>query len=159
MTTPQRERVDTGDRQFMPLEILLVEDNPADIRLTEIALREGRLINKLHTVTDGDDAIAFLEKDGVYKGVPMPDLILLDLNLPKMDGQEVLEIVKTNPAWKHIPIVILTTSNSEDDILASYKKYANSYLVKPISVEKFIQVVSQFSDYWFSIVKLPHQKG
>jgi CheY-like chemotaxis protein len=147
---PRAEAVD-----YLPLQILLVEDNLPDIRLTEIALREGKLLNKLHTVMDGEEALDFLNQKGSFKDAPEPDIILLDLNLPRMDGHEVLKRVKTSEKWKHIPVIILTTSNAEQDILESYRHYANSYLVKPISVDDFINVIRQLGDYWIGVVKLP----
>lgn len=143
------------DDQFEPIDILLVEDNPGDVRLTQEAFKEGQLQNKLHVAMDGEAAMSFLRHEGEFKDSPRPDLVLLDLNLPKMNGREVLAAIKADPDLKRIPVVVLTTSNDEQDILESYKHFASSYIVKPVSMEKFIKVVSSFKQYWLSVVKLP----
>lgn len=143
------------ENQFESIDILLVEDNPGDIRLTEEAFKEGMLQNKLHVVMDGEAAMEFLERRGEYKNAIRPDLILLDLNLPKMNGREVLAAIKKDPDLKRIPVVVLTTSQDETDIIESYRQFASSYIVKPVSMEKFIKVVSSFKQYWLSVVKLP----
>ncbi len=143
------------DQQVELIDILLVEDNPGDVRLTQEAFKEGMLRNKLHVVMDGEAAMEFLERRGQYADAVRPDLILLDLNLPKMNGREVLAAIKKDPDLKRIPVVVLTTSQDETDIVESYKQFASSYIVKPVSMEKFIKVVASFKQYWLSVVKLP----
>jgi CheY-like chemotaxis protein len=138
-----------------PIEILLVEDNPGDVRLTKEALKEGKVLNKLHTVEDGMEALAFLNQEGKYADVPRPELILLDLNLPKKDGRDVLAEIKSNGDLKRIPVVVLTTSRSEEDILKSYDLNANCYITKPVDLDQFISVVRSINEFWLSIVKLP----
>lgn len=140
---------------YKPIDILLVEDNPGDIRLTQEAFKDGMLQNKLSVVMDGEAAMEFLERRGQYKDAIRPDLILLDLNLPKMNGREVLAAIKKDPDLKRIPVVVLTTSQDETDIIESYRQFASSYIVKPVSMEKFIKVVASFKQYWLSVVKLP----
>lgn len=140
------------------IDILLVEDNPGDIRLTQEAFKEGMLRNNLHVVMDGEAAMDFLKGAGDYKGSPRPDLVLLDLNLPKMNGREVLAAIKKDPDLKRIPVVVLTTSQDEGDIIESYKQFASSYIVKPVNMEKFIHVVASFKQYWLSVVKLPENE-
>lgn len=141
------------------IDILLAEDNPGDVRLTQEAFKEGRLQNNLYVVKDGMEALAFLRKEGQYQTVPTPDLMLLDLNMPRMDGREVLREVKSNPRLKHIPIIILTSSDAEADVLKSYELYANCYITKPVDLDKFLQVVRKIEDFWLSIVHLPPKKG
>ncbi len=136
-----------------PVDILLVEDNPGDVRLTQEALKEGNLRNTLSVVVDGEEALDYLYQRGKYVGKPRPDLILLDLNLPKLNGHEVLAEIKKDEHIRHIPVVVLTTSDDEKDILASYNQFASSYIVKPVSLEKFIKVVTTVKDYWLEIVK------
>ena len=138
-----------------PVEILLVEDNPGDVRLTLEAFKEARMRNKLHVVEDGIEAMAFLHKEGKYAGIPRPDLILLDLNLPGMDGREVLEKIKSEPGLKRIPVVILTTSKDEEDIHRSYDLHANCYITKPVDFGQFINVIKTIENFWLTIVKLP----
>ncbi len=138
-----------------PIEILLVEDNPGDVRLTQEALKEGKVLNKLHTVEDGIEALAFLNQEGSYADAPRPELILLDLNLPKKDGRDVLAEIKGNGDLKRIPVVVLTTSRSEQDILKSYDLNANCYITKPVDLDQFISVVRSINEFWLSIVKLP----
>jgi CheY-like chemotaxis protein len=138
-----------------PVEILLVEDNPGDVRLTKEALKEGKVANNLHVAMDGMEALAFLRKEGEYKDKPRPDLILLDLNLPKKDGREVLEEIKQDASLKKIPVVILTTSQDEADILKTYKLHANCYITKPVDLNQFIKVVHSIEDFWLTLVKLP----
>lgn len=138
-----------------PIEILLVEDNPADVRLTQEALKDGKLLNTLSVVGDGVEAIAFLRRQGKYADAPRPDLILLDLNLPKKDGREVLAEIKTDETLKSIPVVVLTVSKAEEDILKTYKLHANCYITKPVDLDQFISVTQSIEDFWFSIVKLP----
>jgi chemotaxis family two-component system response regulator Rcp1 len=140
---------------FRPVEILLVEDNIADIRLTKEVLKDSKVRNNLNYVMDGVEALAYLNQEGKYAEVPHPDLILLDLNLPKKDGREVLEEIKTSSNLKHIPVVILTTSKAEQDILRSYNLHANCYITKPVDLEQFIIVVKCIEEFWFTIVKLP----
>jgi CheY-like chemotaxis protein len=137
------------------VEILLIEDNPGDVRLTIEALKEGKIINNLNVVYDGIEAIKYLRKRGKYENKPRPELILLDLNLPKKDGREVLAEIKQDDDLKRIPVVILTTSNAEEDILKTYQLHANCYISKPVDMEQFIKVVKSVGDFWFSIVKLP----
>ena len=138
-----------------PIEILLIEDNPADIRLTKEAFREARIQNNIHVVQDGAGAIAFVHQEEPYQDVPRPDLILLDLNLPKKDGREVLAEIKADPQIHLIPVVVLTTSNDEEDVLRSYNLHANAYLVKPIDVMRFIKMIQSLESFWLSFVKLP----
>lgn len=138
-----------------PVEILLVDDNPGDIRLTQEALKESKIINKLNVVEDGAEAIDFLKKVGKYENVSTPDLILLDLNLPKKNGREVLAEIKEDKILKLIPVVILTISTAEEDILKSYKLHANCYITKPVDMNQFIKIVRSIENFWFSIVKLP----
>jgi len=138
-----------------PIEILLVEDNPGDVRLTKEALKEGKVLNKLHVAEDGVEAVEFLKREGSYTDMHRPDLILLDLNLPKKDGREVLAEIKTNENLKRIPVVVLTTSRSEEDILKSYDLNANCYITKPVDLDQFISVVKSINDFWLTIVKLP----
>ena len=138
-----------------PIEILLVEDNPADVRLTTEALKEEKIYNNLHVVTDGVEAIAFLRREGRYAKAVRPDLILLDLNLPKKDGREVLKEIKGDDNLKAIPVVVLTVSQSEEDILKSYNLHANCYITKPVDLNQFIKVIRSVQEFWLSIVKLP----
>jgi len=137
------------------VEILLVDDNPGDIRLTQEAFKESKIINNLNVVEDGAEAIDFLKKVGKYENVSTPDLILLDLNLPKKNGREVLAEIKEDKILKLIPVVILTISTAEEDILKSYKLHANCYITKPVDMNQFIKIVRSIENYWFSIVKLP----
>ncbi len=137
------------------IDILLVEDNPGDVRLTQEAFKDGMLHNNLHVAMDGEQAMDFLHRRGKFAEVPRPDLILLDLNLPRMNGREVLAAIKQDADLKRIPVVVLTTSQDEADITESYRQFASSYIVKPVSMEKFLKVVSSFKQYWLSVVKLP----
>ncbi len=137
------------------MDILLVEDNPGDIRLTQEAMRESGLPITLHVVKDGVQAIEFLEQEGAHEGVPRPDLILLDLNLPRMNGKEVLAYVKSNPELETIPIVILTTSSNDDDIRKCYTLQANCYVLKPIDFERFIGLVRSIESFWLELAALP----
>ena len=141
------------------VEILLVEDNPGDVRLTQEALKETKLQNNLSVVLDGESALAFLRRDGEYAGAPRPDLILLDLNLPKKGGREVLAEIKADPALRRIPVAVLTMSGSEEDIVKSYDLHANCYIRKPLDIGQFMTVVQCVEDFWFSIVKLPPDKA
>ena len=137
------------------IEILLIEDNPGDVDLAREALETGKVRNTLHVVNDGEAAMAFLRREGTYAGVPRPDLVLLDLNLPKKDGREVLAEIKADPELMRIPVVVLTTSRAEVDILKTYNLHANCFITKPIDLHQFIKVVHAIEDFWFTIVKLP----
>jgi CheY-like chemotaxis protein len=143
-----------GLPETVPIEVLLVEDNVGDVRLTREALRDAKVRNNLHVVPDGVEAMAFLRRQGGYAGVPRPDLVLLDLNLPKKGGLEVLEEIKTDAALQHIPVVILTTSQAEQDIVQSYRRRANAYVTKPVDLEQFLKVVGSIEQFWLEIVKL-----
>jgi two-component system, chemotaxis family, response regulator Rcp1 len=140
-----------------PVEILLVEDNPGDVRLTVEGLNESRLRNNLHVTRDGVDAMAFLRREPPYVDATRPDLILLDLNLPRKDGREVLTEIKADPVLKTIPVVILTTSRAEQDVLRSYELQANCYISKPVDLEQFITVVKSIEDFWLTIATLPNK--
>jgi len=137
------------------VEILLVEDSPADVELTREALLESKLRNTLHVVSDGEAAMAFLRREGPYGAVPRPDLVLLDLNLPKKNGREVLAELKSDPELNTIPVVIMTVSHDEQDILESYRLHANCYIRKPVRFLEFIEIVKSIETFWFSIVTLP----
>jgi len=143
------------DTEAPPVEILLVEDNPGDVRLTKEALKEGKVYNNLHWARDGVEALEFLKREGKHAKAPRPDIILLDLNLPKKDGREVLEVIKKDGVLKHIPVVVLTTSKAEEDVLRSYELHANCYVTKPVDLEKFIQVVQSIDRFWLTVVTLP----
>lgn len=145
----------TGPLSHQPIEILLIEDSLGDVRLTREALSEGKINNNLHVVSDGIEAMSFLLRRGGYAKAPTPDLILLDLNMPRMDGREVLAAIKADDELKHIPTVVLTTSDAERDILKSYKLHANCFITKPVDLDQFIRVVRSVEDFWLSIVKLP----
>ncbi len=138
-----------------PIEILLIEDNPGDVRLTEEVLKENKLRNNLSVARDGEEALAFLRRQGKYSKATRPDLILLDLNLPKKDGREVLEEIKADEDIKRIPVVVLTTSAADKDVFMSYENNANCYITKPVDLEKFINVVQAIENFWLTIVKLP----
>jgi len=137
------------------VEILLVEDNPGDVRLAIEALKEAKVRNNLHVVEDGMEAMAFLRKEGQYTAVPRPDVVLLDLNLPKKDGREVLAEIKTDDNLKRIPVVILTVSKAEEDILKTYNLHANCYITKPLDLDQFLSVLKSIEDFWLTIVTLP----
>ena len=141
----------------MPIEVLLVEDSPGDVRLTQEAFREANRSIRLHVAVDGVEAMSFLNQEGVHADAPRPDLILLDLNLPKMDGREVLAHIKDDDSLKLIPTVILTTSDAEADIVKSYQLQANCYLTKPVQLEAFESLVRSINDFWLTKVKLPQQ--
>ncbi len=138
-----------------PIEILLVEDNPGDARLTQEALREGKIRNNLHHAKDGVEALAFLRREGAYANAPTPDLILLDLNLPRKDGRQVLGEMKVDPRLRLIPVVVLTTSEAEKDIVKSYELHANCYNTKPVDLDKFIEIVRAIENFWLAVVTLP----
>lgn len=141
--------------EWRPIEVLLVEDDQGDILLTREAFELNKVKNRLHVVNDGEQAMAFMRREGEYVEAPRPDLVLLDLNLPRMDGLEVLREVKADPRLLSIPVVILTTSEAEEDILRSYHLHANAYVSKPVDFEQFIRVVRQIDDFFVSVVKLP----
>jgi chemotaxis family two-component system response regulator Rcp1 len=145
----------TNQIKLAVIDILLVEDNLGDVRLTREAFKEGKVANTLHVVQDGVEALAFLRHEGAYAKTAHPDIILLDLNLPRMDGRELLAIIKTDPKLQRIPVVILTTSKSEVDIIESYDLHANCYITKPVDMERFIKVVQSIENFWFTVVKLP----
>jgi two-component system, chemotaxis family, response regulator Rcp1 len=145
--------IDAG--ALRPIEILLVEDNAGDVRLTVEALREGRVPNNLHVASDGVEALAFLRRQGPFEAAARPDMILLDLNLPKKDGREVLAEIKADPDLRRIPIVVLTTSQAERDILQSYNLHANCYITKPVDIDAFFAVVRSIDSFWLAVVRLP----
>lgn len=138
-----------------PIEILLVEDNGDEAGMTMQALREGRVRNRVHWVEDGEEALAFLARQGPHAAAPHPDLVLLDLHLPRMNGHEVLAAIKQHPLWKRIPVVIMTSSESELDVLTAYDRHANCYVTKPIDMDKFMDAVRSIEDFWLTIVRLP----
>ena len=138
-----------------PVEVLLAEDNPGDVMLTKKALEQGKLANNLHVVTDGVEALEYLRQDGEYADEPRPDLVLLDLNMPRKDGQDVLEELQDDPELGRIPVVVLTSSESEEDIARSYELNANAYLTKPVDFDGFIEIVDRMENFWFKVVKLP----
>ena len=140
-------------------EILLVEDNPADADLTREGLADGRFLHTLHHVTDGVQALQFLRREGKYADAPTPDLVLLDLNLPKMDGRQVLQAIKGDPVLRRIPVVVLTSSEAEADIIRSYDLHANCYMCKPVDLNQFLETVRQIEEFWLTVVRLPHARG
>ncbi|WP_406376501.1 response regulator [Streptomyces sp. NBC_00647] len=142
-----------------PIDVLLVEDDPGDELMTREAFEDNKIGNTLHVVRDGEEALDFLYRRGAHTGAPQPDLILLDLNLPKYDGRQVLEQIKSDPALSHIPVVVLTTSAAEEDILRSYKLHANAYVTKPVDLDQFIAAVRQIDDFFVQVVRLPRQNG
>lgn len=141
-----------------PLEILLVEDNPGDVLLTKEAFKEGRLHNELHVVMDGVEAVAFLRRQGAYADRPQPDLILLDLNLPRMDGREVLAEIKADERLREIPVIVLTTSADDRDVHRAYNLHANCYLTKPVDMDQFVRVVRAIDEFWLTLVRLPRSR-
>jgi len=141
--------------QVRPIDILLVEDNPADVRLTREALREARVLNSLYVVGDGMEAQDFLRKRPPYESCPSPDLVLLDLNLPKKDGREILAEMKQDQDWKRIPVVVLTTSRAEEDIVRSDNLHANAYVTKPMDLNQFLRVIRVIEEFWLAVVTLP----
>ena len=138
-----------------PIELLLVEDSPGDVDLTIEALKEAKVANKLSVVNDGAKALDFLRRKGTFAGSPRPDLILLDLNLPKIDGRELLKQIKADPDLRRIPVVVLTTSNAEEDIMKSYDYHVNCYITKPVDFEQFMKVIRSIEEFWLTIVALP----
>jgi CheY-like chemotaxis protein len=141
--------------QAEPVEILLAEDNPGDAKLTRKALEQGNIINNLHVVTDGVEALQYLRQEGEYSDKPRPDLMLLDLNMPRKDGREVLEEIKTDAELRRLPVVVMTSSEAEEDIVQSYDLHANAYLTKPIDFDGFLDVVGSIEEFWLSVVKMP----
>ncbi|MFG3231363.1 response regulator [Streptomyces antibioticus] len=142
-----------------PVDVLLVEDDPGDELMTREAFEDNKIGNTLHVVRDGEEALDFIYQRGAHTGAPRPDLILLDLNLPKYDGRQVLEKIKSDPALAHIPVVVLTTSAAEEDILRSYKLHANAYVTKPVDLDQFIAAVRQIDDFFVQVVRLPRAQG
>lgn len=142
-----------------PIEMLLVEDNEADIRLTQIALKQAKLANNLNVVRDGEEALAYLKGEGEYEGRRRPDLVLLDLNLPKLNGSEVLKEIRETEEFKSLPVVILTTSDADQDIYKSYELHANCYITKPVDLRKFMGVVEMIEDFWVRVVTLPNTEN
>lgn len=154
----RRRRSDMmGQEMGDPIEILLVEDNAGDVRLTQEALEEAKVPNRLHIAQDGIAAVQFLKKQKPFAGVPEPDLVLLDLNIPKRSGFEVLDQIKTDPHLRHIPVIVLTSSSAEGDVLRSYQGYANSYVTKPADLEQYFKVVEIIDEFWLSTVRFPRK--
>lgn len=149
----------TNEKTGRPIEILLVEDNPGDVRLTQEALKDAKVLNKLRVVSDGVEALAFLRRQGQYAHAVTPGLILLDLNLPKMDGRKVLAEIKEDPELKRIPVVVLTISKADEDIIKTYELHANCYITKPVDLEQFMEVVKAIENFWLTVVKLPPDYG
>lgn len=147
-----------GRVNMTAIDILMVEDNPGDARLTREALKESKVCNNLHHVRDGVEAMEFLRKEGEFGDAPTPDIILLDLNLPRKDGRQVLAELKAIPRLKHIPVVVLTTSEAEQDIVKSYELHANCYITKPVDLDKFVEIIHGIENFWLSIVKLPQSE-
>jgi CheY-like chemotaxis protein len=139
----------------LPIEVLLVEDDPGDVLMTQEAFEEHKVRNKLNVVHDGEEALSYLRREGDFADAPRPDLILLDLNLPRVDGREVLQVIKNDEDLRRIPVVVLTTSQADEDILRSYSLHANAYVTKPVDFERFIAVVRQIDEFFVSVVKLP----
>jgi chemotaxis family two-component system response regulator Rcp1 len=137
------------------VDILLVEDNPGDVRLTKEALKDAKVLNEIYVAKDGVEAMEFLHKQGRFAEVPIPDMILLDLNLPRKDGREVLAEIKKDPKLKHIPVIILTTSKADEDIIKTYNLHANAYITKPVDLNRFVEIIHALEEFWFTIVKLP----
>ena len=146
---------ESGQHSPEPAQLLLVEDNPGDVRLTREAFKQGRIDNDLHTVSDGSDALDFLHQRGEYEDAPRPDLVLLDLNLPRKDGEEVLADLKDDSELQSIPVIILTSSRAEEDIARSYELHANAYLTKPVDPDEFIETIREIEEFWLSVMRLP----
>lgn len=144
-----------SEAEARPIVVLLVEDNAGDVRLTREALKEGKVRNSLMVAGDGVEAMAMLRREGPHGDAARPDLVLLDLNIPRMDGREVLAEIKKDPALRRIPVVVLTTSKAEEDILRTYDLHANCYITKPVDFEKFVSVVRSIDDFWLTVVRLP----
>jgi two-component system response regulator len=147
-----------GDAASSPIQILLVEDNPGDVELTREALHDTKVHMELSVVQDGVEAMAFLRREGRYADAPRPDLILLDLNLPRKDGRGVLSEVKADPVLRHIPVVVLTSSQAEQDIVRAYDLHANCYVTKPVDLDQFVKIVRSIEQFWFTVVKLPRHE-
>ena len=139
----------------LAVDILLVEDNPGDVRLTKEALKDAKVLNEVYVARDGVEAMEFLTKKGKFAEAPIPDIILLDLNLPRKDGREVLAEIKKDPKLKHIPVIILTTSKADEDIIRTYNLHANAYITKPVDLNRFVEIIHALEEFWFTIVKLP----
>ncbi len=146
-------------RDWQMIDILLVEDNPGDVDLTKEALAGAKVANRLHVAEDGEEALDFLFRRGKFTGVPRPDLILLDLNLPKRDGREVLEAIKADEELTEIPIVVLTTSEADEDVVRAYRLHANCYITKPVSFKRFLTVIQAIESFWLTVVKLPKRRN
>jgi two-component system, chemotaxis family, response regulator Rcp1 len=159
MTTPTQPATRLRSDIGRPVEILLVEDSPSDAALTRAALQEGRIANRLSVVCDGEEAMQYLRREGRYSQATRPDLILLDLNLPRKDGREVLAEVKDDPDLQIIPVIVLTTSAAEADVLRAYRLHANSYVTKPVGLEDFLDAIRGIEDFWLAIVRLPDDWG
>ena len=160
MRADNRDKNSTSFRRMndgRPIEILLIEDNPGDARLATEALREAKVHNNLYWVADGEEALMFLSREGKHASAPRPDLILLDLNLPRKDGRQVLTEIKAHERWKRIPVVVLTTSQAEEDVLKAYNLNANCFITKPVDLDQFMRVVKTIEDFWLTIVKLPSE--
>jgi CheY-like chemotaxis protein len=142
-----------------PIDILLVEDDPGDVLMTREAFEHHKIRNALHVAADGVEALRFLNREGPYREAPRPGLILLDLNLPRKDGRELLGEIKSAPEWRSIPVVVLTTSEAEEDVVRSYELHANAYVTKPLDFERFAEVVRKIDDFWLRMAKLPHRHG
>jgi len=138
-----------------PIDILLVEDNPGDVRLTEEAFEEARVSNEIHAVTRGKEALAYLRREGNYQNVDRPDIVLLDLNLPGLNGIDVLETIKDDPELRGIPVIILTSSTAEEDVVQGYEKHANAYLTKPVDADEFVDIARTIGEFWIQMVELP----
>ena len=145
----------TSQKTVTPIQILLVEDNPGDVRLTKESLKDAKVLNRLHVVRDGEEALDFLRRQGEHTRAVRPDLILLDLNLPKKNGREVLAEIKDNPDLRRIPVVILTVSKAEEDIIKTYDLHANCYIAKPVDLDQFLAVIKAIEEFWLAVVKLP----
>jgi CheY-like chemotaxis protein len=142
-------------RDGQPIDILLVEDNPGDVRLTQEAFTELRVTNELHVVTNGAEALEFVRREGEYASAPPVDIVLLDLNLPKVDGIEVLKEIKSDPELKRLPVIVLTSSAAEEDVIRSYENYTNAYITKPVDPDEFVTVMRSLEEFWFTIVRTP----
>jgi CheY-like chemotaxis protein len=145
----------TDQTTMTPIEILLVEDDPGDVLLTREALEDSKLLNNLHVAGNGEDAVSFLRREGEFADAPRPGLVLLDLNLPRLDGREVLSLIKADEDLRRIPVVVLTTSEAEEDVLRSYDLHANAHITKPVDFEQFVDVVRRVDDFFLSVVRLP----
>lgn len=141
------------------VEILMGEDSPTDLAIAQEAIKSSKLLNRLHTVSNGEEVLAFLRREEPFAGAPVPDLILLDVNMPRKSGLEVLAEIKEHPRWKNIPVVILTASTAERDVIKAYEHHANCYIVKPVDFERFVEVVRTIENFWFTVVKLPNREG